>query len=253
MSTPKSRSRRKLPKEGSSSHPPSSHSLDASFRDFEGSRIELYLYKFFYFVRENTRQFALAFFALLTLFLCGLGYTAWLEHRESQSLISFRKLMKEPPMNIQSGSPEIALEKLTEYGKEHRHRKARLRGMLYQLQYLEKEKKFRTMAQLCIKIGDELESPELRASFYLRGALHAENLGLYEKAEKAYRLAAKNIHKKNELKAKALLGQSRMLGVLGKKKDARKALKEILAFAEEKDHRSEKYLSYAALYLLELE
>ena len=252
MSALKSRSRRRAT-EDSPNQTLSSSSLGEPFRNFEGGRVELYLSKFFYFIRKNTRQFVLAISMFLTVFFCALGYLAWIEHREKQSLLAFRKLMKEPTMDMKSGSTEIALEKLKGYGARHGHTEARLRGMLYQLRYLEKEKKFRTMAKLCLKIGDALETSELKANFYLRGALHAENLGLYKEAEKGYRLAGKSIKKKNELKARALFGQSRMLGVLGKKEEARESLKEILSFTKEKNHRAEKYLSYATLYLLELE
>ena len=253
MSVSKSRSRRKAADKqtSSASYNPLSP-LDDPFRDFQGSSVELYLNRFFYFIRKHGRRFAFVLLISFTLLLCIIGYIAWYDHRESQSLISFRKLMKEPTMDSESGSSEIAIEKLREYAKQYGHKNARLRAMLYQLQYLEKEKKFGTMAKLCLKIGDNLETPELKANFYLRGALHAENLALYKNAAKGYGLAAKAIKDKNELKAQALLGQARMLRILGKKKEARAALEEILDFAEEKN-KVQKYLSYAVLYLLALE
>ena len=249
MSTLKSRSRRKLTNEDSSV---GYNPLDDPFRDFQGGRAELYLNKFFYFVRKHARRVIFTFLMLLIVFLGGLGYVAWRDHRETQSLVSFRKLMKEPTMDIKSGSPEIALEKLKEHGKRYSHKNARLRAMLYQLQYLEKEKKFGAMAEICLEIGDNLETPELRANFYLRGALHAENLASYKSAEKGYRLAAKVIKDQNEFKAKALFGQGRMLAILGKKEEARNALKEIFAFTKNKNE-VQKYLAYASLYLLALE
>ncbi len=219
------------------------------WRDFTGSKVELFLTKLFYYIRLHIRQFALGFLAIIFIFFLFVGYVSWDEHQNNKSIVALQKLLKEPTMNLESGAFDIAVEKIDEYSQQYQHGKSPLRAMLFKKRYLEKGDKFEEAAKLCVEIAKKAETPELKMYFYLRSALHEENLSNYNNAEQSYRMAAEITSKKNKIKALALFGQGRMLTKLGKKTEARKVFQKILSFDKEKVRV---FLAPSSVYLLEL-
>ncbi len=233
MTSKRHSSRRHVPKQPMTS---SRKTQIDPLHDFEGGKIEFFLAKTFYLIRLYSRQVFLGLCVFLICFLVMISYLAWTESREEKSLLAFEELMKEPTMNLSSGAPEIAVEKLQQYAKTFSHTNARIRAMIYQQQYLEKDKKINQAGELCLQLGTIMQTPELKAYFYLKGALFLENAANYQKAEQGYAKAVKYILKENTIQAKALFGQGRMLLMLDKKDEARKILKKLLSFENKNIH-----------------
>ena len=124
-----------------------------SMQDFKASKVEFFLAKIFYIIRSHSRQAVLAFFVGLISLLIIISYYAWAEVRDEKSLLAFQDLLKEPTMNLSSGAPAIAVEKLQEYRKKFSHTNARIRSMIYEQQYLEKDKKVKQAGELCLEIA----------------------------------------------------------------------------------------------------
>ncbi len=254
MSLIKSRSRRKQgnalnPQNTDGVSPKTQNTSFDPFRDFDGPAIELYLSKFFYYIRSNFRSFILIFLFSLISFLSIVGYILWNENRQTQSLITFQKMMKDPVMNLESGSPKIALEKLDKYIQKNNFLSARIRAQMQKILYLEKIERFRDSIDLNIKLAEEIDIKELQTYFLIRAAIHAENLNLFAKAESIYKKAISKMPEQNEFKAFALFGQGRMLYNLDKYQEARETFNKILSF---EDSKTKDFLAPIAVYLLEL-
>ena len=226
-----------------------SFAFNDPFRDFNGPALELYLSKFFYYIRNNFRIFILSFIIIFTTFISAVGYYLWKQERNIQSLSSFQNLMKEPIMNLESGSPKIAIEKLDKYINKNNFYNARIRAEIQKIAYFEKDSNYEKAIDLSLKIAQEIDSNDLQTYFLVRAAIHAENIGLFEKAESAYKKAADKIGEENEFKAFALFGQGRCLYNLNKNTEARNILNKILSFNVNK---TREFLAPIAVYLLEL-
>ncbi len=239
-------SRRKIKQEAQ----PEPDVLADPFHNFEGGRLELFLSRLFYWLRMRIRHVLLAVATVFFILLLSVAYFAWHEERNEKSLISLAELLEEPSMNVEAGSPEIAIEKLDEFAKRFSHKRSRMRLMLQKKAYLEKAKKHQVLASLNIQIASQMETPELRAYFYLRAAILLEHLREYKKAEDSYGKVVNAIKSENTLKARALLGQGRMLGKLGRIEEARKIFRQILS-AE--DSQVNEFHTPAIVHLLQLE
>ena len=243
----KSRSRRNSNREGETN----THGFKYDpFQDFEGSKAELFIARLFYFLRQNIRQFLIfsAFFIFCIFSL--IGYKVWKEQKEFRSLAKFRSMMNEPAMDLGVGVPDIAIEKLEAYLLKNTDDTARLRAMLYQMYYETQQGNYKAIAKKSYSIAELVTTPALRANFYLRSALHLENLKDYKMAEEAYKQSATALLDENEYKAMALFGQAKMLLLLNKKNLAKLILKKILSFDKVE---GSKYFSLAKAYLLVIE
>lgn len=243
----KSRSRRNSINEGETNR----YGLKYNpFEDFEGSKAELFIARVFYFLRQNIRQCLIFSVFFIFCIFSLIGYKVWKEKKAFKSLAKFRSIMKEPVMDLSSGVPDIAIEKLEAYLLRNTDDTARLRAMLYQMNYETQQGNYKAIAKKSFSIAKLVTTPALQANFYLRSALHSENLKDYKMAEEAYKQSAAALFEENEYKAMALFGQVKMLLLLNKKNAAKLILKKILSFDKVE---GSKYFSLAKAYLLEIE
>ena len=248
MSIIKSRARRKQLQQPST--PKLQNEVFDPFREFKGDRMQLWIARAFYHIREHKLPYVTVLSLVLMLLFTTLGYTAWSQHIESKSQISFHELLQEPTMNFTDGAPEIAVEKLAKYTEAFSHTDAYLRSQVYRLHFLAKAKKWGEAGELCLDLAKQLATPELRAYFYFRAGLYLEMAGNYRSAEQAYKSAGADIAKKNSLKATALFNQGRMLVTLEQKEQAQEVFKEILSYDRSAVYQ---WLVPATIYLLELQ
>ena len=245
----KIRSRRKYTEETSKQNKNAYDPLDP-FHNFEGTPIELALHKAFYYIRHHIRNIIIIAFISFCLLFVFILYTSWYDTRESKSQIAFQELLEEPTLNVKAGSSEISIEKLDAYSKKYSFEKAKLRALLYKQRYLLKEKKYKELVTTLLEIGDKAKNPEIKALFYMKAGLYAENLKDYKRAALAYGNVIKATKLENNIKAQALLNKARTLFYLGNKKEAKIALEKLISFEK---NNNEKYLLSATILLLEIE
>ncbi len=219
-------------------------------RDYKEGSVEYHVARFFYLLRSNLRSVLLV---LGTVALCGagaLGFWAYLVTLEQSSLEAFDTLQKNPVMQASTDQARVlALEKLTEYEKNYPLLDtARTRASLKKIEILTAAGKSEEAAVVSLELARTLELPELRTFFYLKAAVLFENAGKYAQALEGYERSVELILVTNEVKAFALFGQGRCLSLLGRDRDARDAMENLLELEGEGDLA--KYRLQAAAFLV---
>lgn len=196
-------------------------------RDFEGSPAELFVARVAASMREHVREILIGVGVLVLGLIVFIFYSIWSDSREERGLIAFETLLEEPVMTPGAGAEEIAVEKIDAYLKEHSSGRSEHRAALYKMMLLAAKKKYGEAADAANQLGDDVDSAELRAYFYLRAGFYFELAEKYAPAQVAFGRAGEFIREDNALRASAWFGEGRALMQMGRADEARKALDRI--------------------------
>ena len=197
-------------------------------RDFEGSKAEEYLARFFLYVRTNLKQTAAVLLAVLVVGLAFLGYWAFKEKSEKKGLLAYEELMEQPVMKRDSGAEARAIEKLAAYEKEFSDPRSRMRVNIKKIELFVSLGKKSEAAVLANKIADELDFPDQRAFFYTKAGILFEQSGSFSQAQEAYSKVSQYMPEDNYIKAFSRFGEGRCLIKLGKLEDGRRAIQAMM-------------------------
>lgn len=202
--------------------------LEDPFRDFEGSTLELYVAKFFHFIRSNWKEFTMVASLVVVLLVCFVAYSVWADVQEEQGVVAFEKLVKEPIFRPGSGAEDAALRKLEQYSSEHATNSAHFRSSLYRLKLLLAQEKSEDALDVAKSLAGEMDTPELGAYFHLQTGILLENAGSYAEAAEAYGKVRESIFNDNVVKALALFGEGRCLLEMGRDRDGKDAIRRMM-------------------------
>lgn len=218
------------------------------FAGFEGSKYELMVAKFFYYLRDNIRA---------VLFVMGAGfitlvglvvYDFYQTSREDKALLAYEELLKNPVMTA-AADPSAAVRKLDEYMAVHTTQNAVRRGLMHKLALLEKADRKKEAADIASQLATLVEAPSLKVFMYTRAAILYEGAGeagaSLTAAEKALTLTSDE----GEIKATLLFLQARALRATGKESAVRHVI-ETLMKMDEKTHPQVVPIKQAALVFL---
>jgi len=155
-------------------------------------------------------------------------YRVRAEQRAKESVVAFEKLMKQPIMKPGSGGEKRAQIKLDKYIEDFSDKKSRYRAYIKKIELYTSAGMNKEAADLALKTATELDYSEQRAYFYLKAAVLYENMKAYPQAQIAYNKVVKLLQEKNYPKAFAIFGEGRCLVKLGKKKEGRKLIRDMM-------------------------
>lgn len=219
------------------------------FQDFEGSALELYTSKFFYWIRQNIRHVLTGVAAVTILVIVWASYSIYQQNREDKAKAAFEELEKNPVMT--PGATEdasVAVKRLEEYRQEHTTDSAQRRAYLKELELLEAGNEFELAARAASKMATSLDTPELKAYYHMRSALLFERAGKEDAALSEYEQFSSRIFNEPVLQAVALFNQGRILMKKGREQDAQAAFRQLLTIEETAN--IEDYRAAAAAILL---
>ncbi len=196
-------------------------------RDFEGSPAELFVARTAAAIRERIKEIAIAVGVVGVLVIGYIFYAVWAENREEQALIAFEALLEEPVMTPGAGAEDIAVEKIDEYLQSHSSERAEHRADLYKMMLLAAKKKYAEAGEAANRLGDDVETAELRAYFYLRAGYYFELAEKYAPAQAAFGRAGQYIREDNIMRASAWFGEGRALLEMGQIDEGQKAIERI--------------------------
>ncbi|MEQ9366669.1 MAG: hypothetical protein RIF32_20690 [Leptospirales bacterium] len=196
-------------------------------RDFEGSPAELFVARIATALRENIREILIGAGVVGVVLIGYIFYAVWSENREEKALIAFETLLEEPVMTPGAGAEDIAVEKIDEYLKSHSSGRAEHRADLYKMMLLAAKEKYAEAGEAANRLGEDVESAELRAYFYLRAGFYFELAEKYAPAQAAFGRAAQFIREDNVMRASAWFGEGRALLQMGQADEGRKAIERI--------------------------
>ena len=143
-------------------------------------------------------------------------YQIYDESRNLKEQERFTKMLQEPAFAVAGtdrGTKEgldLAIEKLREYEAETSGRPAKLRSKVYLLGFLEKQGNWQGGQEMAEILAGEVRLPELKAFFYFRAGVLAENNGDHEAAETFFEQAESFIPEDSPLlKSKIVLSRLR--------------------------------------------
>ncbi|MCR9141740.1 MAG: tetratricopeptide repeat protein [bacterium] len=196
-------------------------------RDFEGTPTELFVARMATAFRENLREILIGVAVVGVLLIGYIFYAVWADNREEQALIAFETLLEEPVMTPGAGAEDIAVEKIDEYLKSHSSGRAEHRADLYKMMLLAAKKKFAEAGEAAARLGEDVDSAELRAFFFLRAGYYFEMAEKYAPAQAAFGRAGQFVREDNVLRAAAWFGEGRALLQMGQQDEGRKAIERI--------------------------
>ncbi len=218
------------------------------FRDFQGSKAELAVAKFFHFMRGHVREVLYGVGAVILGGALLIAYFVYDGIRRERSLSAFEELLKEPVMAVGSGAEKAALDKLDAYEKSYGDKQAHYRASLHRLDLYGAMGKHEESAKTAENLANDLNQADLQAYFAFRSAAHYEQAKNCGKGSELYARAANLIPEYNRQKAMALFGALRCLMEIGKETDARDTAKKLF---EAKDTAgADDVKTAAAAYLL---
>ncbi|MCS7205263.1 MAG: tetratricopeptide repeat protein [Leptospiraceae bacterium] len=197
------------------------------FADFQGSKLELYLAKLFYYFRKNLKLSLGILSFVLVVFVGIVFYHVYTENLEKRSLLAFEELLKSPI--FQAGASDIgtAINKLENYQKEFQNKSAQKRAIIKKIELYQEQRDYENVAIQYEELAKLLEYPELKQYAYLNAAIHFENQKKYSRALSNIEEILKYEIPNEYLKAYVLFTQVRLLYHLGKKEDARRISKKV--------------------------
>ena len=197
-------------------------------RDFEGSPAELFVARTALWLRENVREILIGGGVIVAVLIAYVFYSVYAQNRDERSLVAFETLLEEPVMTPGAGAEEIAVEKIDEYLKSHSSSAAQHRADVYKLRLLSsKPERSADAAEAAQRLGDDVDTPELQAYFYLRAGFLFERAERFAPAQVAFGRAGELIREDNPLRAAAWFGEGRALIQMGQGEEGRKAIERI--------------------------
>ena len=198
------------------------------FEDFEGSLTELYLEKTLHWIRRNLRQILIASGVAVTALIVGVVILAWQQNIEKSSMLAFEKLLEKHGGGGGLSSASLALEDIENYEKKFSTTDSHIRAALLKTKFLIENEEYEKAAKGCLFLAKNMESAELKAYFYLRGALLMERAKKTPEALRAYQEVAKAETPSKTVRLHARYGELRMLLSARRKADAKAVLERIL-------------------------
>lgn len=196
-------------------------------RDFEGSPAELFVARVATAIRERIREILIGAGIVVFVLIAYIFYAVWSDDREEKALIAFETLLEEPVMTPGAGAEDIAVEKIDAYLKEHSSNRAEHRADLYKMMLLAAKNKHAEAGEAANRLGENVDSAELRAYFYLRAGFYFELAEKYAPAQAAFGRAGQFIREDNVLRAAAWFGEGRTLIRMGQTDEGRKAIERL--------------------------
>lgn len=219
------------------------------FQDFEGSTLELYTSKFFYWVRENIKQVLIGIAVITVVVIALATYDVYRQNQEDKAREAFTELEKNPLMTPGAGDATVAVKRLEEYREKHTTESAQRRAYHKEIELLEADGKNELAARAASNLARNLDTPELKAYFHLKAAFLFEQSEKTDAALSEYEQFASRIIDEPFLQAVALFNQGRLLLEKGRVEPARQAFRQLLTI--EDTSMIEEYRAAAAALLIE--
>ena len=173
-------------------------------------------------IQENRK---IVWISVTSMFSVGLLVVAYLLLREYQyreAYTHFFSMVKQPIFSVAGTDKgteqalDLAIEKIEDHEQQFTGDKAQIRAKIYLINYLAKKKAWGDAEKNCRIVAKMVSLPELKAYFYFRSGMFAEQEKDFIQAKDSFAQAGKYFRDGHVLKATALLGEIR----------ARRALKE---------------------------
>ncbi len=204
------------------------------FRDFQGTKVELYLAKFFYYIRKNSKIFIILSSSLIVILLAVITYVMYHQNLESKALIAFEELQKSPIFKAGTNDPKILISRLDQYMNDYNIKSAKKRAIIKKIEIYEQNNLEEEVAKQYEELAKIVEVPEIKANLYFRSAILFENQEVYTRALSNIDEVLKQKINDEYILANTLFLQARILFKIGKKAEAKKVAENILNLKSEK-------------------
>ncbi len=202
-------------------------------RDFDGSKGEYYVARFFQFLRDNLRNTLIIIGLTVVVVFGGASFWAWSNEKAREGLVEYENMVKEPIFKTGPTAGKAAMEraivKLNKYQEKYGDSGAQNRADLKKIELHSALGQKKKAAELALRIASGLNYPDQRAYFFLRAGILYEDSGEFTRAQEAYGRASALITADNYSKAVAMFGNGRCLIKMGKTSEGRKVLSKMMA------------------------
>ncbi|MBW7858545.1 MAG: tetratricopeptide repeat protein [Leptonema sp. (in: Bacteria)] len=222
------------------------------FRDFEGSRYELMVARFFYFVRNNLKSVFIGLGVIFVLIVGFIFYDVYQTGREEKALDAFEELTKNPVMKAAadgSADATVAVRKLDEYMEAYTNDSALKRASLFKLTLLETSAKYKEAGETAFKLSELIDGQSVKAFYLTRAAILFEEAGENSQSLTMSEKALNYVSDDDQIRATLFFLQARVLRKIGKESAVRQPIDALMKI-DDKTNPEITQLKHAALVFL---
>lgn len=224
------------------------------FRDFEGSRYELLVSRFFYVVRNNLKSVLIGLGVVFLVIVSFVFYDVYQTGREEKALAAYEELAKNPVMKAAAdgtADASAAVRKLDEYMQAYTTESALKRASLFKLALLEKSGKNKEAAETSSKLSELIDGPSVKAFYLTRAAILYEQAGENSQALAMTEKALPYLGNEDEIRATLFFLQARVLRKIGKESAVRQPIDALMKIDDKTNPEITNIKQAALVFLLD--
>lgn len=204
-------------------------------RDIQGGKTEIIISKIGRYLRHNRKTVLLYLLLVVCIVAAFIFYKVYSNLLEERSLVAHEELMKSPLMSPSGGEIDAAILKIEKYEKNFSSKNSSIRADLKKAELFLSADKKQEASDAYLRLAGEVNDQNLEVFFYLKAASILEDTEQYERALQSYVAAEERFPENSSdtyVKALVMFGKGRTLILLGKEKEGKEALKNMMAMKD---------------------